>query len=435
MSLPWVEGEVSALYETVNAVNLKGNLGYKKDNFSINLNGGTYRFGGLSTNAAPRNLNWENKNQYFANLQYNQKINDLKLRYSVGYSYEKLAYKGEPNRFGKIQDKDYYTRRIDNSVALNGDIYKKYYLNMSISYLDYQRFHNTFNIDPETFQVSEALKDNKKDNIVQYNYLGFKSQLAQNRLNKHLGYALGLDLKKETTKGERILNKSQNLNTYAFFGSLNYKLNRVIELQPAFRCTLNDAFGSLLSPAFNAIIKHKTNSLRFSYARGFRAPSLKELFLDFRIKQGPNTFIISGNKDLKVEKSHSFHLLYTYNMNLKNEKKLSFEPSLFYNNINSLIALSEMKNFIRHYININKFKSLGGTLDLTYKSNNNFYIKSGFSVIGRYNKFEEDYDTEVFLYTPEARFNTSYTINSIDLDVNAFYKYTGERTGFYWSQI
>jgi outer membrane receptor for ferrienterochelin and colicins len=45
------------------------------------------------------------------------------------------------------------------------------------------------------------------------------------------------------------------------------------------------------------------HNLRFSYARGFRAPSLKELYLFFI----DSNHEIEGNPDLKAENSNSFN--------------------------------------------------------------------------------------------------------------------------------
>jgi len=424
------EGGISALYETVNAVNLKGNFGYKRGNQSIRISLGRYQFGGLSTNDLPRNLNWEEKNQNFAKLNYNKRLNDIKLAYTASFSNEKLISIGEPGRLGKIQDKHYYTRRIDNILSVKGNAFNNHYIDLTLSYLDYQRYHNTFDVDPITLNKVASKKDNKIDNEVHYVYAGLKSLLAKDQISNKLAYATGLDMKQESTSGQRILDQEQYINTYALFGSINYRINPTIEMQPAFRYTLNDAFGSLVSPAFNAKIKMDNNNIiRFSYARGFRAPSLKELYLDFRIKAGPNTFIISGNTDLQVEKSHSFNLDYSFTKTY-NTNEFTVTPAVFYNDISSLIALSELQDFKRHYINIDKFKSIGSRIDISLRKQN-FKIETGFSLIGRYNRFTEDYETETFLYTPEVKTNLNYFIKDAKIDLNLFYKYTGERTGFY----
>ncbi len=430
-----VEGNVSAYYESIDATNLNANVGFKFGDNNIKINGGTYKFNGLSTvssNEATRNLNWEEKDQYFTSLMYGRKLKDLQLRFNSNFSNEKLISIGEPDRKGNIQDKDYYTRRIDNSINLEGKVVGNKFIKATITYLDYQRYHNTFDVDSETLITKKADSDNKNDNIVKFNYGGFMAQLGKSEFNNKLNFAIGTDLKTESTSGERILDEKQTIKTYALFSSVNYKVLENFEIQPAVRYTYNSSYGSLMSPALNSKFKiNNNNTIRFSYARGFRAPSLKELFLDFHLTAGPFTYIISGNEDLEVEKSHSFNLQYSYCKSFNNSNSIKIEPSLFYNDISNLIALSELVDFNRNYINVDQFKSIGGKIDFSYIIANHLSVRTGISLIGRYNKFNEEFNSEEFLFAPEVTSNVNYQIKNIGVDVAVFYKYTGKRDGFF----
>ncbi len=427
-----IKGSMSSYLESIDAVNLNGELGYKFGNNTLRINGGYYHFNGLSTNESPRNLNWEEREQHFGGLMFNKKIDNLTLRLNSNLSNEKLISIGEPDRRGNIKDINYYTGRIDNSLNLQGKVLKNKFINATASYLYYQRYHNAYNVDPATESKTLSATDVKINNIVKYKYGGLKVQLGKSQLSDKTNYAIGTDYYKETSTGSRILDDKQSIETFALFGSLNYKLSNNIEIQPATRYTYNSSYGSLFSPALNIKLKvNNQNQIRFSYARGFRAPSIKELFLDFHISAGPLTYIISGNEDLNVEKSHSFNLYYTFNKDLKNKKNISIEPSVFYNDISSLIALSEMVNFKRNYLNIDKFKSLGGKIDFAYNANESLSVKAGFSLTGRYNKFNETYNTHQFLYSPEFSTNINYKIKSIDLTIDIYNKLSGKREGFF----
>ncbi len=135
-----------------------------------------------------------------------------------------------------------------------------------------------------------------------------------------------------------------------------------------------------------------------------------------------------------MEESHSFNLYYTFRKKLNNESLLTIEPSVFYNEIENLIALSEIVDFKRHYINIDEFKSLGGKIDASYKFKKALTLRAGFALIGRYNNFNEDFDTDEYLYTPEITSTVNYEIEKVDLNFSAVYKYSGERTGFYYKE-
>ncbi len=426
-----LEGNISTFYESINATSINASVGYKFGNNMIRLNGGVYNFAGLSTNESPRNLNWEKRNQYFGDVMYARDLGSLKLRYNSSIAKDKLFSVGEPIR-GKIEDKDYYTQRINNSLNLQGNIFGNKYIDITASYLDYQRYHNTFNIDPTTFESVFSEKDTKDDNIVRFKYGGVKLQLGKSNAAHRINYAIGADINIETTEGNRILDTKQDIKTLALFSSLNYKLSNNFEIQPGARYTWNSSYGSVLSPAFNSKIRFNNyNTLRFSYARGYRAPSLKELFLDFHISQGLNTYEISGKEDLKVEKSHSFNLQYTFNAQLGVAGSLLIAPSVFYNEIDNLIALSETVDFKRNYINIDIFKSKGGKIDFTYLPNQSFTLKVGGGLVGRYNQFSEDFEIANYIYTPDFVTSLNYTINEVGMSFNVFYKYSGKREGFF----
>lgn len=69
------------------------------------------------------------------------------------------------------------------------------------------------------------------------------------------------------------------------------------------------------SPRANAMYKLDRFSFRGSYARGFRAPTLKEMYMDFDMA---GIFMIYGNKDLKAESSDNFQLSAEYTNGLFN---------------------------------------------------------------------------------------------------------------------
>lgn len=424
------EGSVSAFYESINAKGINGNIGYKFGDNNVKLNGGIYGFDGLSTNDAERNLNWENRNQYYGGLTFNKKIKKINLRYKADLSNEKLISIGKKDRRGKIKDIDYFTRRINNSIELKSNSIKNSFYKINLSYLDYQRYHNTYNVDPKTFEKILSKTDFKENSLTKFNYGGFNGQYGIKDKAHNISYAFGTDMYFESTEGLRILDEKQSINNIAVFSSVNFNLFNALDIQPAARYTWNSAYGDVISPAINTKLKiNKHNQVRISYARGFRAPSLKELYLDFRISAGPNTFIISGNQELKVEQSHSVNINYIYDNTFEELGFISIETSMFYNNIDNLIALSELKNFKRHYININKFKSRGAKINIISKPIENLKLNFGLSLTSIYNKYNENFDSDKYRTTPEINAGLNYDFRGFNFGL--YYKYAGERNGFY----
>ena len=85
-----------------------------------------------------------------------------------------------------------------------------------------------------------------------------------------------------------------------------------------------------LSPQVAVRYKWNRCSLRGSYASGFRAPTLKEMYMSFNMA---NIFMIYGNPDLKPESSHNFSLSAEY---LKGNYNLTVNG--FYNLVDNRIT-------------------------------------------------------------------------------------------------
>lgn len=87
---------------------------------------------------------------------------------------------------------------------------------------------------------------------------------------------------------------------------------------------------SHLSPKLGLMYKMGNCSLRGSYAGGFRAPTLKEMYMNFYMG---NIFMIYGNPNLKPESSHNFSLSAEY---IKGQHNLTVTG--FYNIVDDRIT-------------------------------------------------------------------------------------------------
>lgn len=85
-----------------------------------------------------------------------------------------------------------------------------------------------------------------------------------------------------------------------------------------------------LSPKIGLMYQYDNCSLRGSYSGGFRAPTLKEMYMDFDMA---GVFMIYGNPDLKPESSHNFSLSAEY---IKNRYNLTVTG--FFNQVDNRIT-------------------------------------------------------------------------------------------------
>ena len=178
-------------------------------------------------------------------------------------------------------------------------------------------------------------------------------------------------------------------------------------------------------PSFN--LKWMLNSrhtIRASYARGFRAPTLKELYFVF-VDINHN---IVGNTNLGSEQSNNYSVAYNYRTSVEG-CRVKFDLNMFYNDIHNLITLAQITGTEYSYVNIGRYKTLGTqfTNTLTFKR---FSMQTGFNYTGRYNQLSETEDVQQYAFSPELLENLSYKFIREKLTLSVFYKYNGSLPGF-----
>ena len=432
------EGKVSSYYESINSLNLNANIGFKIKQSDIRINGGNYHFFGLNTAETARSKNWNERNQYFGGLQFVHNFDPLKLVFSTNISRETMQTKGDivaktvgTTTTRSLTDVDYFTTRKDFNITIKGTVLNNKHLDISSAYSNYTRFNESFKVDMNTYIPTQIATNTRELNEEKFTLAFLKFQFGKNDTSK-LNYAIGNEFNIDNAWGERIVDKQKSQTTTGLYASVNYKITDAIEIQPAARYTWNSVFGTHISPTINAKYNFGNSNFRIGFSKGFRAPTIKELYLNF-VTPGPGGVIytISGNENLDVEKSNNLTASYTFETNFGNKKSIQIEPSFFYNDITNMISLSEIVANRRNYININNFKSIGYGTDIKLKLSENFNLKTGFTYIVRYNKYSETLDTNAYTYSPEISGSIDYFYTKIKTNFAIFYKYTGKLPGFF----
>ena len=243
---------------------------------------------------------------------------------------------------------------------------------------------------------------------------------------KNLGFQIGFDSKFEQAKGVRIEGNSQTLGDHAIFTTAELKVNKFLSLRPALRASYNSKFNVPLIPSFNTLIKLNKIDLRMSYARGFRSPTLKELYFEF-VDINHN---ILGNKDLGSENSNNFQMSIDFKKKI-DKLNIDFSSNIFFNDINNLINLSQSPNSIEYsYFNIGEYKTKGVSNILKF-SNQNFNFSIGNNYTGRYNNLSSTFDNQKYNFSHSLSSSFTYFFNNKKLSLSAFYKFTGKVPVFY----
>jgi outer membrane receptor for ferrienterochelin and colicins len=166
----------------------------------------------------------------------------------------------------------------------------------------------------------------------------------------------------------------------------------------------------------------KDLNFRISYAKGFRAPSLKELYLDFQ----DSNHNLSGNPDLLAETTNSYNSSLTYKYR-KDKFLLKVEPSVFYNDGSDVITLivTDPQTNSAETTNLGGRRTLGANFNIAF-------VYSGLNLSAGYSLTGESYDYRgTGTWTPEVyysnyTFNGKYNFRKIGLILLANYKLYGE---------
>jgi outer membrane receptor for ferrienterochelin and colicins len=418
-----VSAKLNTYYESVGQYNIDGSIGFNKKKNSLRISGGRYFFDGYSNPDTSRVKQWDPKEQYFSSIKYGYKLKDLQLTYTVNLFREIIENRGErrPLLYINAFDDYYRTLRFDNSISARGKIFDNHFLDQVIAYNFFQRRKNSYLKDLTTLE--KVLTSNPEDHDTsRFANLLVRGVIVRDHKNHWLNYQLGYDINYETGKGARIEKGKQSIGDYALFFNLIFHPVEMLTVQPGARWSYNTAYKAPISPVLNIKLQPIPQiNIRTSYARGFRAPDLKELYFEF-VDINHN---IIGNPDLKAETSHNFNFNFQYAQTFRSKHYFKIQPSYFFNDVknNIFLVITDFLTNTAKNINIGHYRTMGSQTVIQYTFNRQLNIAAGFSYTGR--KFDYDTISSKYFYSPEVSVEVSYTIPKADINLSVFNKWNG----------
>lgn len=189
----------------------------------------------------------------------------------------------------------------------------------------------------------------------------FQSRASIKKGGERFNGQVGYDVKWETATGARIAEGSQTMGDFAGWGTFEWRPANDWLVRPGVRWGLNTAYGAPLVPSLHV----KFRKFRASYARGFRAPELKELHFVF-VDSNHN---IVGSEDLQAETSHALQASY---QGSKLTDRSLWQPMIkvFRNDVANMIdlALTDNENQLYEYANLGRVLATGFTTGLKVSS-------------------------------------------------------------------
>ncbi len=419
--------------ESVGVYNFDLGLGGNSGGHSLSLSGARNFFGGFSDVETLRSKQWKPKLQYNLDGYYIYRAGRLKLKLDIRYFDETIQNKGPllPPYFEKAFDTYYYTRRWSQRVQADYDFGEGKKIDAVFANSIYSRIKHTYYKDLTTLEEIFLSGESDYDTTRFGSYL-FRSTFTDERPSGTLSYQAGVDMNLENGEGKRIQENNQSIGDYAAFASLRYEPSSSFSFQPGMRYGYNTNYRSPLVPSLNLRWSPSSdkNVFRASYARGFRAPSLKELYLYF-VDINHN---LRGNPDLKAEYSHNINLTWDYTFDHK-YSQYGLQAGLFYNSINNRISLVVDSATVYSYINIDRYRTVGGKLNFKYSLHPRFTFELGLFEVGRQSILkEEEGNTSAFRFSTDVSSNVSYNWLSRRLRFLISYKYTGKLPQFYTNE-
>lgn len=400
-----LNGEV--YYESIGKYNFNATVTKSIGKHQFSLGGGRnffYGYGKLITDSAAygphRTSAFKPKEQYLGNLNYSFNHSErFNLRFASDFVKEKITNLGiaDINSERAFAFDDYYrvTRSV-NRLSANGRFKNGAKYQLINGYSLYHRIKNSYNKNlvnlKETLLTTDGLQD-----TATYHEVSLRGLYENNVLEK-LEYGAGYDVNLQQGKSHKLPADKGKIQDYAAFMNISYPFfNDKLKLQAAARASYNSKYQAPVVPSFNLLYRPAKNvSIRGSYAKGFRSPSLKELSLDFV----DNNHKIFGNPNLKAEKGDHFQGSVSWMVFEKGANYGQVLVTGFYNNLTNQIALaarypgtanSDSAQYF-DYTNILKMRNFIANLEFEGQYSN-FHYKLGYAYTYT---FRQEYQYDAF---------------------------------------
>ncbi|MFN8310273.1 MAG: TonB-dependent receptor [Chitinophagales bacterium] len=416
---------LKAYYETVGQYNIELNGACNFGKSQLLAGAGRNFFDGFSVVDTSRHKDWRPKEQYTADLKYTYNSSRFKVSLAASFFRELLIDRGNllPGTTFAF-DQHFLTYRPRATAIAMIPIKDGSQVDVTLGYTGFFRFLNNYKKDLNTL-VETPRKDESQDTSVYHQFSGRATYTVQTK-SKKASFQFGVDAEQEWTIQKHILNGNQQMGDYAAFASIKWKPVAQFEVQPAARISYNTKFKTPVIPSIN--IKSELNkylTLRASYGLGYRAPSLKELYLQFK----DSNHDLNGNADLKAEQGHNVQLAADLTFHIK-EHTIRWCNNGFFNLIQNKIDLAITNAYTSpvtyQYFNLKSYQTIGAEHRLEYQWNR---LRAAASVMYiSYNiansKFAND---KAALFSPDVNASVTYRIPKAEIGVNIQYKYTGKK--------
>ena len=330
---------------------------------------------------------WKPKLQYRADIKLIILKESWTITPSFSYFDESIENKGYPRApYGEFAfDETYKTYRYAPAITLNKYSGNHKLWNVIFSWSKFIRHKNRLSTDLTTLNSTILSNPEANDTTLVHQVL---TRGSRNFIfHSPVSLTLGWDINRESLSGARIIDNFKEITDAATFMQLGYK-KKSSSIQLGVRKAWNSSYPPPITPSLHILHAKGKNQWRFNIARGFRSPSIKELYFEF-IDSNHN---LIGNPNLDAETSHNVALGVSRTIN---EGSLQINSHLSY--IENMIQLVETIGDLTY-----EYQNTGNVQSHGVKVNYSNYIESfsydgGCSLLGLKYNHEALYSTELAL--------------------------------------
>lgn len=234
-------------------------------------------------------------------------------------------------------------------------------------------------------------------------------------------WTAGLEGMFENLFSDKLTNPYVQLYTTAAFLQNDYRISRKFSVVTGGRAVYYSTGRYSLVPSFCFVFRHEPLIFRNSFGKGFRSPTLKEMFYNFD-HQG--MFQLLGNKNLKSERSNYA----SASLELR-QNNFNFAINTYYNYLTDMIYHTLVDERTFQYININKARVMGIDWLSKWQPVRNLIFNFNISLTDAVNLST---DTDMYNVAPlSATGSITYSRrfrNRLHLTIDLSDKYTSART-------
>ena len=394
-----VESSADVKYETTGQYTHRVNLNLNHEIGRISIGANRLYFDGWSPEDrtidwiedfladSGRVSSWKPKLQHGLDFKILILKEELAITPSFSYFEESIDNKGYPRApYGEFAfDETYNTFRYSPAITLNKYSDNQKLWNAVFSWSKFIRHKNRYSTDLTT--LNSTMIENPGDNDTTQVHQVLTRGSRHFNFNSPVSIVIGWDVNRESLYGARILESFQEITDIATFIQLGYK-KKSSSVQLGIRKAWNSSYPPPITPSLHILHASGKNQWRFNLARGFRSPSIKELYFEF-IDSNHN---LMGNPDLEAETSHNAALGFTRKVN-----KGSIQINSHLSYIENMIQLVETTDKLTYvYHNTGNVQSHG--IKVNYSNHiGSFSYNGGCSLLGLKYDQEALYSTEVAL--------------------------------------